>query len=200
MEASLAAHLERMQQTDRHPVVSFISALFWVVCESQRRVHVSTTILTGRTVYLLSWIKALAALITISVPRLIYFLLSYSLTLTVRPIRTLTVGLSSLLHHFQLNFWSFAILFCLCVVAVNTWIRFRYLNIYAQLKEPPLPKSDAQELHPDVNTTETPPTFHNYLDEFLQAVRIFGFLEKPVRDVIPSLSLRFYRSSSIGFP
>lgn len=143
MEATLAAHLERMQQTDRHPVVSFLSALFWVV------------------LYLLSWIKALAALITISAPRLIYFLLSYSLTLT-------------------LNFWSFAMLFCLCVVAVNYWIRFRYLNIYAQLKEPPLLKSDAQELHPDVNTTETPPTFHNYLDEFLQAVRIFGFLEKPV--------------------
>ena len=72
-------------------------------------------------------------------------------------------------------------LFCLCAVAVNYWIRFRYLNTYAQLKEPPLPKSDAQELHPDVNTTETPPAFHTYLDEFLQAVRIFGFLEKPVR-------------------
>jgi lysophospholipid hydrolase len=72
-------------------------------------------------------------------------------------------------------------LFCLCAVALNYWIRFRYLNTYAQLKEPPLLKSDAQELHPDVNTTETPPAFHTYLDEFLQAVRIFGFLEKPVR-------------------
>jgi lysophospholipid hydrolase len=76
----------------------------------------------------------------------------------------------------QLNFWSFAMLFCLCAVALNYWIRFRYLNTYAQLKEPPLLKSDAQELHPDVNTTETPPAFHTYLDEFLQAVRIFGFL------------------------
>ncbi|KAG6894284.1 hypothetical protein C0992_006726, partial [Termitomyces sp. T32_za158] len=28
-----------------------------------------------------------------------------------------------------------------------------------------------------------PPTFHNYLDDFLQAVRVFGFLEKPVRIV-----------------
>lgn len=140
----------------------------------------------------------MAALITISVPRLIYFLLSYSLTLTVRTIRTLTVALSSLLRHLQLNFWSFVMLFCLCIVAVNYWIRFRYLNIYAQLKEPPLPKSDAQELHPDVNTTETPPTFHNYLDEFLQAVRIFGFLEKPVRVVISSSSPGVHKSS-IGF-
>jgi lysophospholipid hydrolase len=74
-------------------------------------------------------------------------------------------------------------LFCLWAVALNYWIRFRYLNTYAQLKEPPLLKPDAQGLHPDVNTTETPPAFHTYLDEFLEAVRIFGFLEKPVRDV-----------------
>lgn len=65
-------------------------------------------------------------------------------------------------------------------VALNYWIRFRYLNQYTHLKEPPLPKVDAQELHPDVNSPDQPPDFHNYLDEFLQAVRIFGFLEKPV--------------------
>ena len=63
-----------------------------------------------------------------------------------------------------------------------------------QLKEPPLVKPDANELHPDVNTGESigctlrkvarcslllldpPPTFHNYLDDFLQAVRVFGFV------------------------
>ena len=31
-----------------------------------------------------------------------------------------------------------------------------------------------------MNATESPPNFHNYLDEFLEAVRVFGFLEKPV--------------------
>lgn len=80
----------------------------------------------------------------------------------------------------QLNFWSFVIIFIASAVALNYFIRFRYLNVYATLKEPPLVKSDAKELHPDVNTTETPPNFHNYLDDFLEAVRIFGFLEKPV--------------------
>lgn len=69
-------------------------------------------------------------------------------------------------------------------MALNYWIRFRYLNTYAELKEPPLVKPNAQELHPDVNTTDQPPAFHNYLDEFLQAVRVFGFLEKPVSDVL----------------
>lgn len=41
-------------------------------------------------------------------------------------------------------------------------------------------KPDANQLHPDVNTVESPPDFQNYLDEFLQAIRVFGFLEKPV--------------------
>ncbi|KAF9024101.1 patatin-domain-containing protein [Hymenopellis radicata] len=129
--------------TDRHPLVSLVSACFWVI------------------LWLLSWLKALVAFVTISVPRFIYAILSYSMTLT-------------------LNFWSFAILFGVSAVALNYWIRFRYLNDYTQLKEPPLVKPDATELHPDVNTPDPPPTFHNYLDEFLQAVRVFGFLEKPV--------------------
>jgi hypothetical protein len=52
----------------------------------------------------------------------------------------------------QLNFWSFAILGVLSAIALNYWIRFRYLNDYMNLKEPPLLKPDAKELHPDVNT------------------------------------------------
>ncbi|KAF5384914.1 hypothetical protein D9615_001128 [Tricholomella constricta] len=74
-----------------------------------------------------------------------------------------------------LNFWNFAVLFVLSAIALNYWIRFRYLNDYTQLKEPPLVKPDVNELHPDVNT-DPPPTFHNYLDDFLQAVRVFGFV------------------------
>ncbi|EKM61421.1 uncharacterized protein PHACADRAFT_135056 [Phanerochaete carnosa HHB-10118-sp] len=135
--------IEVAGNNDGHPLIIFLSSFFWVV------------------LWLLSWVKLLVAFATISVPRFIYAVLSYSMTLT-------------------LNFWSFAIMFGLSLVALNYWIRFRYLNIYTKLKEPPLVKADAQELHPDVNTPESAPAFHNYLDEFLQAVRVFGFLEKPV--------------------
>jgi lysophospholipid hydrolase len=44
----------------------------------------------------------------------------------------------------------------------------------------PLGKPDPVELHPDIQADQRPQTFHNYLDEFLLAVRVFGFLEKPV--------------------
>lgn len=75
----------------------------------------------------------------------------------------------------------------------------RYLNTYSQLKEPPLVKPDVNALHPDVNTTEPPPAFHNYLDDFLQAVRVFGFLEKPV-SVVFSLSSLWQSKCATGFP
>ncbi|KAL5534044.1 hypothetical protein ACEPAG_504 [Sanghuangporus baumii] len=126
-----------------HPLLSLVAAVFWFL------------------LWLLSWAKSLIAFSTISIPRFVYAILSYSLT-------------------FTLNFWSFVIIFIASLVALNYYIRSRYLNVYSTLKEPPLVKSDAKELHPDVNTTETPPNFHNYLDEFLEAIRIFGFLEKPV--------------------
>ncbi|KXN88897.1 Lysophospholipase NTE1 [Leucoagaricus sp. SymC.cos] len=131
------------ESIDRHPLVSLVSACFWVI------------------LWLLSWTKSLIAFATITIPRLIYAILSYSMTLT-------------------LDFWNFVAIFALSAIALNYFIRFRYLNDYAQLKEPPLVKPDVNELHPDVNTAEPPPTFHNYLDDFLQAVRVFGFLEKPV--------------------
>ncbi|KAL1741250.1 hypothetical protein HDZ31DRAFT_84948 [Schizophyllum fasciatum] len=126
-----------------HPLVSLISACFWVI------------------LWALSWVKSLVGLVTISVPRLVYQILSYSMTLT-------------------LNFWSFVLIFGTCAVALNYTIRWRYLNDYMALKEPPLGKPDVKELHPDVNTADEPANFHNYLDDFLQAVRVFGFLEKPV--------------------
>lgn len=42
-------------------------------------------------------------------------------------------------------------------------------------------KPDLVELHPDIQGEARPQNFNNYLDEFLLAVRVFGFLEKPVR-------------------
>jgi len=48
----------------------------------------------------------------------------------------------------------------LSAFALNYWIRFRYLNDYTQLKEPPLVKPDVNELHPDVNTGQFRAVFH----------------------------------------
>ncbi|KZV84312.1 patatin-domain-containing protein [Exidia glandulosa HHB12029] len=128
---------------DSHPVVSLFAAFFWVI------------------LWLLSCIRSLVAFVTISIPRFIIYVLSYSLTLT-------------------LNFWTLAVLFVISGAALAVFIRIRYLGRYSNLREPPLTKPGAEELHPDVNAADPPPAFHDYLDDFLQAIRVFGFLEKPV--------------------
>jgi len=117
------------------------------------------------------------AFITISIPRLIYAILSYSFTLTVSDLPTSVMIFT---HTLQLNFYTLALLFLCSVIALSVYVRRRYLSKYESLRELPLDKATALELHPDVNKNEDPASFHNYLDEFLQAIRVFGFLEKPV--------------------
>ena len=69
-------------------------------------------------------------------------------------------------------------------MATFVWLRYRHLNRYERLREVPLTKDEGFNLHPDVSGTaengERGGGFHNYLDEFLQAIRIFGYLDKPV--------------------
>lgn len=112
----------------------------------------------------LNLIRILATFSTITVPSLVYTILHYSLTL-------------------QLNFPSLALLFLTSLVSAFIWLRYRHLNKYERLREVPLTRDEGFNLNPDVASAggdHDRGSFHNYLDDFLQAIRIFGFLEKPV--------------------
>lgn len=101
---------------------------------------------------------------SVTVPSTLYSVLHYSFTL-------------------QLNFPSLALLFIALLLAGFIWLRYRHLNRYERLREVPLTKDEGFNLHPDVargGEDHERGNFHNYLDEFLSAIRIFGFLEKPV--------------------
>ncbi|KAG8927719.1 phosphatidylcholine and lysophosphatidylcholine phospholipase [Tulasnella sp. 418] len=126
-----------------HPLISLLTACFSVIF------------------WLLAWVKTMVAFATITIPRWIYAILSYTLTL-------------------QLNFVSLVVIIIILLASGSVFIRYKYLNTYADLREQPLGKPNVKELHPDVQGEDNPTNFHNYLDEFLSAVRIFGFLEKPV--------------------
>ncbi len=106
------------------------------------------------------------------------------------------IGQSSLILA-KLDFTSLALLFILTGLVVSFFVRYRYLSTYckhrewfhelvlngdsvATLREVPLLKPALEPLHPDVQGHEAREPFHNYLDEFLLAIRVFGFLEKPV--------------------
>ncbi|KAJ9120545.1 hypothetical protein QFC24_005220 [Naganishia onofrii] len=114
--------------------------------------------------YLLNVVRRLVAFVTISIPTYVVRILGYSLTL-------------------RLDFTKLLILFALAGLAVFIWVRYRYLNKYSELKEVPLAPPDPHLLNPLLSLPDDfsrPTAFHNYLDEFLSAIRVFGFLEKPV--------------------
>ncbi|WVQ85079.1 lysophospholipase NTE1 [Cryptococcus sp. DSM 104549] len=120
--------------------------------------------------YVLQGIKYCVGVVTIGIPSLIVRMLQYSFTIS-------------------LGFPHFLALFAGLLIALFFLIRYRYLTRYTQLKEPalppPSPPSLATRLLPPDDTgflTERSrsTSFHNYLDDFLSAIRIFGYLEKPV--------------------
>lgn len=101
---------------------------------------------------------------SITVPSVIYRILHYSLTLRV-------------------TFPVIAFVLLCLLVALLIWIRYRNWNSYERLREEPIRKhEDVLHLFPDASADggDEFRSFHGYLDEFLQAIRIFGFLERPV--------------------
>jgi lysophospholipid hydrolase len=105
----------------------------------------------------LIWIIALA---TITIPTWIYTILSYSLTVTV-------------------NFSTIAFIVVAFVSTISYFIRYRY-HTYARLPAEPPRKEPEVEIFPDPQAGETKPGLSNYLDEFMSAIKIFGYLDRHV--------------------
>jgi len=68
------------------------------------------------------------------------------------------------------------------VVSTVSWfIRYRFLNVYTRLPQEAQRKEPQIDFFPDVaDGHSTKPGLSNYLDEFLQAIKVFGYLERPV--------------------
>lgn len=64
--------------------------------------------------------------------------------------------------------------------AVSWVVRYRYLNMYSRLPPEPQRKEPDIDLFPDTHEEDTKSGFSSYLDEFLSAIKIFGYLERPV--------------------
>ncbi|KAI1394111.1 lysophospholipase NTE1 [Hypoxylon trugodes] len=100
-------------------------------------------------------------LTTISVPTLLFTLFSTSLTVTM-------------------NATTLALILFLMFSAVTWFVRYRYLNMYSRLPPEPQRKEPELDLFPESHEEGAKPGLTNYLDEFLSAIKIFGYLERPV--------------------
>jgi len=100
------------------------------------------------------------SVVTITLPTLIYRLLSFSLTVTV-------------------NFSTLAFIVVACVSTLSYLIRYRY-HTYARLPAEPPRREPNVEVFPDPQGGDSKPGLSNYLDEFLSAIKVFGYLERSI--------------------
>ncbi|KAI2636174.1 patatin-like phospholipase [Xylaria nigripes] len=100
-------------------------------------------------------------LTTISVPTLLFTFFSTSLTVTM-------------------NATTLALILFLMFSAVTWVVRYRYLNMYSRLPPEPQRKEPGLDIFADTHEEGGKPGLSNYLDEFLSAIKIFGYLERPV--------------------
>lgn len=76
---------------------------------------------------------------------------------------------------------SSSMLIALAVVSTVSWfVRYRFLNMYSRLPPEPQRKEAQIDLFPDIQDGDSKPGLANYLDEFLSAIKVFGYLERPV--------------------
>lgn len=69
----------------------------------------------------------------------------------------------------------------IAVVSAASWVvRYRILNMYSRLPPEPQRKEPEIDLFPDTHEEGIKSGLSNYLDEFLSAIKIFGYLERPV--------------------
>jgi lysophospholipid hydrolase len=66
------------------------------------------------------------------------------------------------------------------VSTVSYLVRYRFMSMYTRL--PPEPQRDEPqvEVFPDTQEDDSKRGMANYLDEFLSAIKVFGYLERPV--------------------
>ncbi|KAH6616397.1 lysophospholipase NTE1 [Boeremia exigua] len=81
---------------------------------------------------------------------------------------------------FTMNFSSLMLVVIFLVSTVTYFVRYRYLTMYARLPPEPQREEPQVEVFPESQEGDDKRAFANYMDEFLSAIKVFGYLERPV--------------------
>ncbi|KAH8802914.1 hypothetical protein F5884DRAFT_490252 [Xylogone sp. PMI_703] len=110
------------------------------------------------------------------IPGVLYWLITFT-TITL-PTFLFTLFSTSLT--FTMNATTLMLIIMVMVSTVSWFVRYRYLNMYSRLPPQPQRKEPQIDLYPDTQEEGSKSGFSNYLDEFLSAIKVFGYLERPV--------------------
>lgn len=81
---------------------------------------------------------------------------------------------------FTMNMTTLLLLLLVIASTLSWFVRYRFLNMYSRLPPEPQRKEPQVEVFPESHETESKPGLANYFDEFLSAIKVFGYLERPV--------------------
>ncbi|KAI9817366.1 MAG: phosphatidylcholine and lysophosphatidylcholine phospholipase [Thelocarpon impressellum] len=112
--------------------------------------------------------------------RLIPSVLVWIITFTSLTLPTWLFTLFSTSLTFTMNFTTLMLIVLFFASTLSWLVRYRYLNMYARLPPEPQRKQPEIDLFPDTQDGDSKPGLANYLDEFLSAIKVFGYLERPV--------------------
>ncbi|KAL6718246.1 phosphatidylcholine and lysophosphatidylcholine phospholipase [Lecanora helva] len=79
-----------------------------------------------------------------------------------------------------MNFTTLMLIILAFASMVSWIVRYRFLNMYTRLPPEPQRKEPQIDLFPDTQEGDSKPGLANYLDEFLSAIKVFGYLERSV--------------------
>ncbi|ODH14056.1 lysophospholipase NTE1 [Paracoccidioides brasiliensis] len=110
------------------------------------------------------------------IPSVLYWIITFS-TITLP---TCLFTLFSMSLTFTMNFTTLLVILVVLVSTISWFVRYRFLNVYSRLPPEPQRKAPQIDLFPDTQDGDSKPGLANYLDEFLSAIKVFGYLERPV--------------------
>ncbi|KAH6668575.1 lysophospholipase NTE1, partial [Plectosphaerella plurivora] len=126
-----------------------------------------------------SWLGFIAWLV-IAFLQLITSFLYWSIRFSTITVPTFLFTLFSTSWTVTMNATTLAVILVGIISAVSWVVRYRILNMYSRLPPEPQRKEPEVDLFPDTHEEGIKSGLSNYLDEFVSAIKIFGYLERPV--------------------
>lgn len=110
------------------------------------------------------------------VPSVLYWIISFvTLTLPTWLFTFLSTSLT-----FTMNMTTLLLVLVVFASTVSWFVRYRFMTTYSRLPPEPQRKEPQIEIFPDAPEADSKPGLANYFDEFLSAIKVFGYLERPV--------------------
>ncbi|ORY14262.1 neuropathy target esteras-like protein [Clohesyomyces aquaticus] len=122
----------------------------------------------------------LLARVMLAVLRVIPGLLISTITFTTITLPTWLFTLFSMSLTFTMNFTTLMLILLLFVSTASYLVRYRLMTMYTRLPPDPPREEPQVEVFPDTQEGDSKRGLSNYLDEFLSAIKVFGYLERPV--------------------